>query len=105
LGRHRPQAPPCWARWRARGTKHGRAVKAVRSQPEPGNEGLRLAAGLPAVSLGRSLDPAEVHVGRDVERRAVVSPITIGRFFARVDPAEMLAIGTEDIDPAGTGGE
>src|SRR5262245_63788506 len=58
-----------------------------------------------ALALGAELDAAQVAVGCDVERRAVVPPAAVGCGHARLDGAEVLPLGRKDEDTPRSGGE
>jgi hypothetical protein len=50
------------------------------------------------------LHAADVHVGGDEERLAIVAELAVGGALARVEAADWLAFGSEAIDAAGAGG-
>src|SRR5690349_14091872 len=58
-----------------------------------------------AETLGREVDPSDVHVGRDVEHGAVPAPAAVGGGLARRERTEMGAIRGEDQNAAGRGRE
>src|SRR5437867_56413 len=59
---------------------------------------------LPPGSFHLRLYPAQEHIGRDVERRAIIAPRTIGGGFARPDCAQVFAVRAENQHAARAGG-
>src|SRR4051812_47397932 len=66
---------------------------------------LHLPAPSKPASSGRQPNAGQIHIGGDVQGRAVVAPAAVGGRLAGGKRAEVGAVGVEDVHAAGAGGE